>query len=83
MAMVARMVRLSRDGFNVIAECISRGEHLTLDTQPPVETGLWCENCCTHSGMILPVQGISDKGVYDLGLITVCPRCLKPKRSKQ
>jgi hypothetical protein len=55
-----------------IAECVSRGEHLTIAVDAAIEVGLWCSECHDHVAVIYPVHGLSDTGVYDLGTVTAC-----------
>lgn len=65
-------MKLDDQAIQNVAECFSRGEHLTVETKPAVESGVWCERCGTDSQMVFPLQGISDRGVYDLGTVTAC-----------
>ncbi|SPX87678.1 hypothetical protein [Mycobacteroides abscessus] len=55
-----------------IADCISKGIHLTLDVVTEGQPVSWCDHCHEESLVKAKVRGISDNGVYELGTVTAC-----------
>lgn len=69
-------MKLDGQALQVMAECISRSEHLTLDIDVRQSQGVVvCERCDSPTALIVPVKGISDTAVYDMGTITACAVC--------
>jgi hypothetical protein len=60
----------------VVASCISRGEHLTLDIDTSKSRGVTvCDRCDAPTALLYGVRGISTEAVYDIGTIAVCAAC--------
>jgi hypothetical protein len=69
-------VKLDAEAVQVMAECISRSEHLTIDIDVSKSEGVVvCERCSSPTALIIPVRGISDVAVYNLGTVTACALC--------
>lgn len=66
-------MKLSTEAVNVLAECFSRSEHVTVDFNGVLETEVWCNVCMEFTQVRFAMKGISEKGVYDLGSVTACP----------
>lgn len=65
-------MKLNDEAFKTIAECISRGERLSIEIGPTTAANLWCDTCQELSAVTMPIQGISTTGVYDLGEMRAC-----------
>ncbi|OHU67412.1 hypothetical protein BKG87_22225 [Mycobacteroides chelonae] len=65
-------MKLSKEARNTVADCISKGIHLTLDVQCDGELTGWCEKCERPSMVEAQLRGISTDAVYDLGTALVC-----------
>lgn len=69
-------MKLDDEAIQVMAECISRGEHLTLDIDVAKSQGVVvCERCSSPTALVIPVRGISDKAVYEMGTVVACAVC--------
>ena len=66
-------MQLSEQALTVMAECISRNEHVTVETNGVAEENVWCEECQAHNAVTFLLRGITDQGVYDCGTVTACP----------
>ncbi|SIK28911.1 hypothetical protein [Mycobacteroides abscessus] len=56
-------MKLSKEARNTVADCISKGIHLTLDVQCDGEPmGGWCDKCEKPSMVEVQLRGIS--GVF-------------------
>lgn len=71
-------MELDGEAIRVMAECISRNEHLTVETLPVTECGLKCDTCGVLAVAVWPLRGISSSAVYDLGTVSVCTSCSVP-----
>lgn len=65
-------MKLDCQAMQVMAGCISRSEHVTIETFGVVEEELWCERCRSFSTARIALKGITATAVYDLGVVTVC-----------
>ena len=65
-------MKLSPEALNTLAECISRDEYVTVETNGILETEIWCNGCMDHSAVTVALKGLSDKGTYDLGTLVYC-----------
>lgn len=65
-------MKLSPEAVDTLAHCFSRSEHVTVEFNGVLETEVWCDTCMEYSQVKFAMKGISDKGVYDLGTVTVC-----------
>lgn len=65
-------MKLTTAAINTLAQCISRGELLDVDLGDPTNTHLWCDTCQDLTAVTMPMQGISENGVYDLGEVRLC-----------
>lgn len=69
---------LDGEALNVMAGCISRGEHLTVETNGVFECGVWCDTCGAPNATTFELRGITTAAVYDLGTVTACTVCIVP-----
>lgn len=69
-------MKLSPEGFQLLAEAISSGRKLEFHPDGHVERIL-CSTCCTESAGRTRFLAFAEDGMYDLGVITVClnPEC--------
>lgn len=65
-------MKLSKEAMQVMAECISRSEHVTVETNGVIEESVWCERCSLNTGAIFAMKGITETAVYDMGTVTAC-----------
>jgi hypothetical protein len=69
-------MKLNDAAMTAMAECISRGEHITLDLNTADAGGaVECDRCGLLTALVIPVRGISTIAVYDMGTVTACALC--------
>lgn len=67
-------MKLSDELLGSIAECVSKGIHLTLDVVCDGEPVDWCDKCEERSVVDARVRGISADAVYELGTVRACAK---------